>query len=669
MRPGAMRRFALFGLLVGGCALEHTDMTEADAMKLQELRSLAAGVNLEKFRALAQLARRGPTGKMSGKMGRQGDASSMLHRRLPGRNAADVLCSSEDCRMRKELAFLIDKMWLVLCGVFVFFMQAGFAMVEAGTCHVKHVQNVLAKNMIDACFGTIGWYLIGWSLAYGGDSLTVSSWESGTFEVCGDALGCPDGFADNGFIGGKAMIASSGLRRYPHSDTAGLTAEWFFQWAFSTSASTIVSGSVMERIHLPAYAFFSFTMSAFIYPVVVCCTWGNGWLSTLVRSSDGRPVGGMTDLAGAGVVHVTGGVIALVGAKILGRRIGRFDPKVDQKHFMPHSMPLRVLGTMVLYIGWFGFNAGSTSFFPDGKFKPRAGIVVVNTTLSAASGGFVVFMISCVLLGKYDLGGLCNGILAGLVSITAACGSVESGFAVLIGAIGGVVSYLCSMLLVRLKIDDPVDASAVHGAAGAWGLMAAALFDFGVRSGKHHGMSGLNATSWVDGNETKYMTMADAVRANTVGLIFIIAWAGGCAVVLFGTLRFAGVVRVRPEVEMQGIDALQHLDPSGYVFSRSFIVSDHTFRSASFHGDKVTKEYKIPIKMPQRIRRRRRSLPEQPRPSSLDTVEEGSEPTSVPVSPAKPASRRSKDGPPFSPSDRFVVKCDPVAPDAASSDQ
>merc|ERR1719161_2727673 len=453
-----------------------------------------------------------------------------------------------DDRRLDEVPAVLDTLWLLICGTFVFFMHAGFAMLEAGTGRAKNVQAILIKNLITVCMGTLGWYLLGWSLAYGGDVKTMEDWKEGKFYDCPtqeekDAgltekdkpMGCGDGYADNGFIGGASMFVGSGfLGKGEDADKAwseglidpltyggGQAYMWFFQWAFCTAACSIVSGGMAERVKFPAWIFFVFCMTTIIYPVVVCSTWGYGWLETFKKDSKGNPVGGYIDFAGSGVVHLCGGIAALVGAKVIGVRTGRFDPeKADE--FMPHSAPLIVLGTFILWFGWCGFNSGSTLGLSDSGTALVAAHVMMNTTLSAATGGTTVFILIYAITKKYDCAALCNGILAGLVSVTAPCSNVESGSAVLIGFLGGFLFVGSAALIKKLKIDDPVDAFSVHGACGIWGCLAAALFDFGSGTDMHHGWGGFSATSYEEDGEVKYMTTSDALAANLAEICFVI---------------------------------------------------------------------------------------------------------------------------------------------------
>jgi len=506
-------------------------------------------------------------------------ASHTARKHRHGRNAWKKPVStrrldSEEAR-RLDVTAVLDTMWLLICGTFVFFMHAGFAMLEAGTGRAKNAQAILIKNLITVCMGTLGWYFLGWSLAYGGDTLTMENWKEGKFEDCPEdenPMGCGDGYADNGFIGGKHMFAGSGfLGKGDKVDEAWaegtisaqpLAYMWFFQWAFCTAGASIVSGGIAERVKFPGYMFFSFVMSAFIYPVVVCSTWGYGWLETFKKDKDGNPVAGYIDFAGSGVVHLTGGVGALVGAAVVGARTGRFDPAMAEE-FSPHSAPLIVLGTFILWFGWCGFNSGSTLGLSDAGTALMAAHVMMNTTLSAATGGLTVFLLSFAITKKYDCAALCNGILAGLVSVTAPCSNVESGSAVLIGFLGGFVYQGSSMLVKKMKIDDPVDASSVHGACGIWGCIAAALFDFGAGMDKHHGWNGFSATSYTEDGETKYMTTGDAFAANMCEVVFVLAWSGGLSFIVFFVLKKAGVLRVTEMTEEEGCDA-ECASPSAY---------------------------------------------------------------------------------------------------------
>jgi Amt family ammonium transporter len=424
----------------------------------------------------------------------------------------------------------------------VMFMQCGFAMLEAGCCRAKNVQNILMKNLADVCGGTIGWWACGWAFAYGGPYTA-------------------DGFTESGFIGTKQFFGSGFLttdgegNQTPDPDGGALMLSWFFQWAFCGAAATIVSGGVAERVVFPGYLVFSLVMTSFIYPLVVCWTWGFGFLA---GGEDGWPNEvGFMDFAGSGIVHLTGGVGALVGAVASGPRNGRFlesgEPD-NSGEFDAHSVPLVVLGTMILWFGWYGFNCGSTLGLSDAATGALAAQVAMNTTISAASGGITVFFIKYGQIKKYDVVGFCSGILAGLVSITAPCGSVEAGSAFLIGTIGGGIYVCVSTLLKKMQIDDPLDAFPIHGACGAWGVLAAALFDWGTGFNHAHGWNGFSCVTDGNGN-CKAGAGTMLLAANVVEIIIIVLWVGFLSSCVFVPMRKAGYLRADDAAQKKGMDS------------------------------------------------------------------------------------------------------------------
>jgi len=308
---------------------------------------------------------------------------------------------------------------------------------------------------------------------------------------------------------------------------------------------------VAERVNFPGYCIFSLMMTAFVYPVVVAWTWGYGFLGA----------NNYMDFAGSGVVHMCGGVGALVGAAIAGPRSGRFD---NPDAFQSHSLPLVVLGTFILWFGWYGFNCGSTLGLSDHGTGQLAAQVAMNTTLAAATGGLEVFLLRYAQLKKYDIGGFCNGILAGLVSITAPCGNVECGSAVAIALIGGLIYEGASMLMKKLKVDDPIDAFAVHGACGAWGTLAAALFDFGEGFDQYNAWSGFSCNVGDDGSCAKD-AWSGGFTINLGGVAAIAAWTAVMSALVFGPLRAAGMLRASDEVQEAGMDTVKHSPPKAYV--------------------------------------------------------------------------------------------------------
>jgi len=337
----------------------------------------------------------------------------------------------------ESVAQSIDTVWVLICTVLVLLMQAGFACLESGLVRAKNSINVAVKNVMDFCVAGVGFWLVGFGLMFG-----VSA---------GGLLGSSD-FAFDGAAGGNQA-------------TAWVMAFFFFQLAFCSTSTTIVSGAVAERMSFRGYAITAAVLSMLIYPVFGHWAWGGvltgeaaGWLEHR----------GFIDFAGSTVVHSVGGWIALAAILVLGPRIGRFGP--DGKRIEPHDMPMATLGMFLLWIGWFGFNGGSTL-----ALNATVPFVLVHTMLAAAAGGLAVVGISWIRNGLPDVQLTLNGILAGLVAITANCHIVSTSNAVLIGAGGGIVCFVTSDLLARLKIDDAVDAVPVHLAAGIWGTLAVAL--------------------------------------------------------------------------------------------------------------------------------------------------------------------------------------------------
>jgi len=388
---------------------------------------------------------------------------------------------------------------------------------------------------------TICWYSFGWTLAYGFDSDDPDQVFAGKLQ----------------YFGHEFLEADDKGNQTP----TNLMRDWFFQWAFCSAAATIVSGGVAERVKFPGYLLYTIAMTTVIYPVVVAWTWsGKGWLAP----GDSKHINdvGFNDFAGSGIVHMTGGMGALVGAIVVGPRKGRFD---SDENFDPHSLPLIVLGTFILWFGWYGFNCGSTLGMSSTSTGQLAAQVAMNTTLSASAGGIVVLCLRLAILKKYDVGGMCNGILGGLVSITAGCGNMDSGCALMTGLLGGMVYQGSSMLLRKAKVDDPVDAFPVHGACGAWGVLAAALFDWGKGMDYYNGFGGgLGCTTDADGN-CMSGAWAKGWAANFVEVLVIALWVGGLSAIVFLPLKFAKLLRAEDEVQDTGMDGTKHSPPKAYA--------------------------------------------------------------------------------------------------------
>ena len=327
----------------------------------------------------------------------------------------------------------LDTVWVLIAAFLVFFMQAGFGMVEAGFIRAKNTCNILTKNFLDFCMASLGFFLVGYALMFGNG---------------------------NGFLG------TSGFMLIGLEETTNglpLFAFWLFQAAFCGAAATIVAGGMAERMNFKAYLIYSFLISAIVYPIIGHWIWGGGWLSSM----------GFMDFAGSTVVHTTGGMAALIGTMMLKPRIGKYGVDGKAKAIAGHNIPLASLGVFILWFGWFGFNPGSTLAAGDGMDIAR---VAINTNLAAALGGIAAIATAWIRFGKPDLSMAMNGALAGLVGITAPCMFVEPWAACVIGLTSGIIVVLGVELLDKLHIDDPVGAVPVHGMCGIWGTLCVGIF-------------------------------------------------------------------------------------------------------------------------------------------------------------------------------------------------
>lgn len=335
---------------------------------------------------------------------------------------------------------IIDTVWVFLAAILVFFMNLGFAAVEAGFARSKNTVNILSKNFIVFAVSSLGFLLLGWGFMFGGD---------------------------NPFIGTQNLwiLGGTDLSFYDSTLTENVPfwGKFFFQLVFCGTAATIVSGAVAERIKYISFIIFSFVLTLFIYPVVGHWIWGGGWLADL----------GFKDFAGDTAVHSVGGWAALAGAVILGPRIGKYDKNGKPRAIPGHSMPLAVIGLFVLWLGWFGFNPGSTMSFQN----PSDVMHILMTTNTSAIAAILTSTVTAwIFIGKPDLGMTVNGCLAGLVAITGGCAYVSIGISLLIGAISGVLVVFAVMFFDRIKVDDPVGATSVHLGCGIFGTVCIGLF-------------------------------------------------------------------------------------------------------------------------------------------------------------------------------------------------
>ena len=341
----------------------------------------------------------------------------------------------EYSRLLNEQVFAINTVWVALCAALIFFMEAGFALLEAGFVRTKNTMSIIAKVFIDITFGGIAFFVIGFGVAYGASN----GWFAFDLGISDDDLGL-------------GLTVSNKLF-------------WFIQLGFAVAAISIVSGAVAERMKLWAYAFFVFIFCAIMYPMVANSVWNpNGWLA----------LRGFNDFAGSAAVHAMGGFSALAAALVLGPRIAKYNEDGSSNTIPGHNLPLAAVGAFILWFGWFGFNPGS-SLGAVGNWE-LIGDVVVNTFLASAAGGIATMLYTYFSYGKIDITMVINGILAGLVSITAGCNVVSPIAALIIGFIAGIVVDLAVLFFDRLKVDDPVGAIAVHGINGLFGTVAVGFF-------------------------------------------------------------------------------------------------------------------------------------------------------------------------------------------------
>jgi Amt family ammonium transporter len=406
----------------------------------------------------------------------------------------------------------LNTVWVLIAAFLVFFMQAGFALVEAGMTRAKNTVNIFFKNTIDFVVATLAFWAIGYAFMFGTDA------------------------------GG--LIGTSGFALDPttaagQEDVAGLPvmAFWFFQLVFAGTAATIVSGAMAERTRFIAYLCYSFLISAFIYPIAAHWIWGGGWLSTLGTTTTITGGTSFRDFAGSTVVHSIGGWIALLGAIALGPRLGRFTKDGKAKAIPGHSIALVVLGVFILWFGWFGFNPGS-QLAADGANADAIALVAANTNLAAAAGGLAAMLLAWFFIKKPDLGSTLNGVLAGLVAVTAPCAFISPVSAVIIGAVGGVIVVLGVMLLERVKVDDPVSAVPVHLMNGIWGTLAVGLF----------------------ATDTGLLTTGQPGQliAQVIGIVAVGTWCVATGGLMFFALKKTIGLRVSREEELAGLDYHEH---------------------------------------------------------------------------------------------------------------
>lgn len=420
---------------------------------------------------------------------------SLLHAETP---VADV----------DKLTSGLNTIWVLIAAFLVFFMQAGFAMVETGFTRAKNACNIMMKNLLDFCVGSIFYWAIGFGLMFGVDWAGI--------------LGT-SGF----FLSSATPATPEGLWKYAY---------WMFQVVFAATAATIVSGAVAERIKFSAYLIYTIFISAIIYPIVGHWIWGGGWLAKK----------GMVDFAGSTVVHSVGGWSALAGAILLGPRLGKYNKDGSSNAIPGHNIPIAALGVFILWFGWFGFNPGSTL----SGLNMSIATIAVTTNLAAAAASITAMITAWKKFGKPDTSMTLNGALAGLVAITAPCASVSPFSAIIIGAVAGVIVVLSVDFIDRvLHIDDPVGAISVHGVCGFWGTISVGLFSessFAIASGVG------NIDGLFFGGGFKLLGI------QCLGAISVFIWSFFTAFILFYTIKKTTGLRASDDEQLKGLDIEEH---------------------------------------------------------------------------------------------------------------
>ncbi len=417
-----------------------------------------------------------------------------------------------------DTQFVLDTIWVLVAAMLVFFMNLGFGLVESGFARSKNTVNILSKNFIVFAVASLGFLLLGWGIMFGDGNGFIGL--KGLFFVGG---------ADNSPMTGEAY---EGV--YSAISWAGVPvwAKFFFQLVFCGTAATIVSGAVAERVKYIAFILFSFVLTLLVYPIVGHWIWGGGFLASL----------GFWDFAGSTVVHSVGGWAALAGILILGPRFGKYGKKGKVNAIPGHSLPLATIGAFVLWLGWFGFNPGSTMAADPNSIAH----IVVTTNTAGVTAILTSTITATLLLGKPDLGMSINGLLAGLVAITAGCAFVSVGSSIAIGAIAGILVVLSVVFFDRMKIDDPVGALSVHLTNGVFGTLAVGLF------------AQDSITGIATGNGLFFGGGFALLGAQALGVISVAGFVFASAIIVWVVLKKTIGIRVKLQEEIDGLDIGEH---------------------------------------------------------------------------------------------------------------
>lgn len=435
-----------------------------------------------------------------------------------------------------EAFSIADTLWVFLAAILVFFMNLGFASVEAGFARAKNTVNILSKNFIVFAVSSLGFLLLGWGLMFGGDNPFVGT--EHLFIL---------GNADNSFYDNTL------------TSTVPFWGKFFFQLVFCGTAATIVSGAVAERVKYVSFIIFSFVLTLVIYPIVGHWIWGGGWLADL----------GFMDFAGDSAVHSVGGWAALAGAMILGPRIGKYGKDGKPKAIPGHNMSLAVIGLFVLWLGWFGFNPGSTMSFEN----PSDVMHILMTTNTAAIAAVLTSTItSWITMGKPDLGMTINGCLAGLVGITGGCAYVSIESSIIIGALSGILVVFAVMFFDKIKIDDPVGATSVHLGCGVFGTICVGLF-------AQEGVTSLSTR-----NGLFFGGGFGLLGTQLLGIVAVGAFVFASSALVWFVLKKTIGIRVSREEEIQGLDIGEHGNvayPDFVAVAQDLAVDDLPVKSAA----------------------------------------------------------------------------------------
>jgi ammonium transporter, Amt family len=437
----------------------------------------------------------------------------------------------------------INMMWVLITGFLVMFMQAGFAMVETGLTRAKNVAHTIAMNFLIYPLGMLGFYMTGFALMFGGVGALGTL---GGFDGLNSEFALTLGGHSFGLFGMKGFFLNFSVY------DVGVLAMFLFQMVFMDTTATIPTGSMAERWKFSSFFIYGLFVGTIIYPLYGNWVWGGGWLATL-----GKEFGighGHVDFAGSSVVHMTGGVMALVGAALLGPRLGKYNKDGSANAIPGHNIPMAVIGTFILAFGWFGFNPGSSLAGGD----LRISVVAVNTMIASATGAFASTLWMWLFRTKKpDPTMMLNGMLAGLVAITAPCAFVSVGGAAVIGLISGVLVIEATFFIdQKLRIDDPVGAIAVHGFNGAWGCLALGLFADGTYGDGWNGVAGTVTGLFYGGG-------AGQLLAQTIGVLVNIVYVGSISWLMFKLIDKVVGNRVKPQDELIGLD-IPEMGVEGY---------------------------------------------------------------------------------------------------------